>query len=201
MTEEARRLWDAQAAGFDDEPDHGLRDPAVRAAWAALLAAHLPAAGEPLDVVDLGCGTGSLAVLLAEAGHRVRGLDLSPAMVERARAKVASHDLADRVHLAVGDAAEPPGEPGSADVVLCRHVLWALPDPSAALARWVRLLRPGGRLLLVEGSWHTGAGLTAGRCRELVLEHRREADVVALTDPALWGGPITDERYLVVSRS
>lgn len=201
MTEDTRRLWDAQAERFDDEPDHGLRDPAVRAAWAALLTAHVPAATAGLDVVDLGCGTGSLAVLLAEAGHRVHGLDLSPAMVERARAKVETHDVVDRVHLDVGDAADPPGEPGSADVVLCRHVLWALPDPSQALSRWVRLLRPGGRLLLVEGSWHTGAGLTADRCRQLVLQHRREADVVALTDPALWGGPITDERYLVVSRS
>jgi len=199
VTEEARRLWDAQAEGFDDEPDHGLRDPGVRAAWSALLTEHLPAA--PADVVDLGCGTGSLAVLLAEAGHRVHGLDVSPAMVEQARGKAEAHAVADRARLDVGDAADPPGEPGSADVVLCRHVLWALPDPSEALARWVRLLRPGGRLLLVEGSWHTGAGLTADRCRELVLGHRREADAVALTDPALWGGPITDERYLVVSRS
>ncbi|GAA4677476.1 class I SAM-dependent methyltransferase [Nocardioides nanhaiensis] len=201
MTEEVRELWDAQADAFDDEPDHGLRDPDVRAAWAALLTAHLLAAAEGLDVVDLGCGTGSLAVLLAEAGHRVRGLDLSPAMVEQARAKVEAHGVGERVSLAVGDAADPPGEPGSADLVLCRHVLWALPDPSAALARWVRLLRPGGRLLLVEGSWHTGAGLTGAECRRLVLEHRRQADVVALTDPALWGGPISDERYLVVSRS
>lgn len=203
MTEETRRLWDAQAAGFDDEPDHGLRDPGVRAAWAALLNAHVPAAPglAGLDVVDLGCGTGSLAVLLAEAGHRVQGLDVSPAMVEQARAKVEAHGVAERVGLAVGDAADPPSEPGSADVVLCRHVLWALPDPSAALARWVHLLRPGGRLLLVEGSWHTGAGLTGDACRRLVLEHRREADVVELDEPALWGGPITDERYLVVSRS
>lgn len=201
MSEEARRLWDAQAAGFDDEPDHGLRDPAVRAAWAALLAAHLPGAAQGLDVVDLGCGTGSLAVLLAEAGHRVRGLDLSPGMVGAAREKATAHGVVERVEVAVGDASDPGGEPASADVVLCRHVLWALPDPAAALALWVRLLRPGGRLLLVEGSWHTGAGLTAARCRELVLQHRAEAEIVDLPDPALWGGPITDERYLVVSRA
>ncbi|GAA2508411.1 hypothetical protein GCM10023100_61460 [Actinocorallia cavernae] len=48
--------WDARAAGFDDEPDHGLRDPAVRAARAARLRSWLP--GHLADVLDLGCGTG-----------------------------------------------------------------------------------------------------------------------------------------------
>jgi SAM-dependent methyltransferase len=188
--------WDAEAATFDDEPDHGLRDPAVRAAWADLLRAHLPA--PPADVVDLGCGTGSLAVLLAEAGHRVEGLDSSVPMVAAAvaKARAAEVDAAFRP----GDAAAPPYPSGSADVVLSRHVLWALPDPDAALRRWVELLRPGGRLVLIEGRWETGAGLTAQKCRDLVLGHRREATVERLDGPALWGRAVADERYLLVSR-
>ena len=84
-------------------------------------------------------------------------------------------------------------------MVLCPHVLWALPDPSAVLARWVDLLCPGGRLVLVEGSWHTGAGLSARRTEELVREHRAQVVVLHLTDPVLWGGATGDERYLVVS--
>lgn len=72
MTEEEARLWDEMAATFDAEPDHGLLDRRVRAAWADLLLPLLPAA--PARVVDLDCGTGSLTVLLAEAGHEVRGL-------------------------------------------------------------------------------------------------------------------------------
>ncbi|MEU3532965.1 methyltransferase domain-containing protein [Streptomyces murinus] len=56
--------WDARAAGFDEEPDHGLRDPAVRAAWAARLRSWLPR--RPADVLDLGCGTGSLSLLAAQ---------------------------------------------------------------------------------------------------------------------------------------
>jgi SAM-dependent methyltransferase len=195
--DEQRALWDAEAATFDDEPDHGLRDPATREAWAQLLTAQLPPA--PSDVVDLGCGTGTLALLLADAGHRVRGLDLSPAMVERARAKLAAagHD----VPVEVGDASRPPFEAGSADVVLCRHVLWALPDPGAALERWARLLRPGGRLVLVEGRWHTGGGLPAGETERLVRAHVPGAEprVVPLPDDVYWGGPIDDERYLLVA--
>lgn len=80
-------FWDREAATFDDEPDHGLRDPVVHAAWGALLERLLPAA--PADVADLGCGTGSLSVLLAEAGYRVRGVDVAGEMVAAARTKAA----------------------------------------------------------------------------------------------------------------
>ncbi|WP_313959646.1 methyltransferase domain-containing protein [Arthrobacter sp. U41] len=100
-----------------------------------------------------------------------------------------------------GDASEPPYLPASCDVVLVRHVLWALPDPDDALGRWTRLLRTPGTMLLVEGLWGTGAGIASGTCRELVLRHRSRADVVPLTDPSLWGKEISDERYLVISRS
>jgi SAM-dependent methyltransferase len=187
--------WDEQAAQFDAEPDHGLRDPAVRAAWAALLEARLPP--PPARVIDLGCGTGSLAVLLAETGYAVRGLDFSGRMVAAAEAKARVAGVA--ASFAQGDAAAPPYPAGSADVVLSRHVLWALPDPGDALRRWVGLLAPGGRLVLVEGRWSTGAGIPAEQCRELVLRHRREAVLEPLDDPALWGREIDDERYVVVS--
>jgi ubiquinone/menaquinone biosynthesis C-methylase UbiE len=186
-------LWDAEAARFDDAPDHGLRDPAVRAAWLALLSTHLPTA--PARVADLGCGTGSLSLLLADAGYAVDGVDLSTEMVRRARAKAGDRE---DVTFVVADAAEPPLRHAEYDTVLCRHVLWALPDQRAALVRWVRLLDDGGRLLLVEGAWHTGAGLTAAQTRALVTSVGRTASTYPLDDPAYWGAPITDERYLVV---
>ncbi|MCW2779465.1 MAG: 27-O-demethylrifamycin methyltransferase [Frankiales bacterium] len=182
--------WDAEAATFDDAPDHGLHDPEVRDAWAALLHEEVPPRS---DVVDLGCGTGSLAVLLAGQGHRVRALDLSPAMVARARVKVEGLDVA----VDVGDAMDPVVE-GPVDVVLARHVLWALPDPVAALRRWAGLLRPGGRLVLVEGCWSTGAGLAAETLRLLAEEAYDAVEVLPLSDQdALWGGPVSDERYLL----
>jgi len=195
MTNEIRDDWDTQAATFDEEADHGLLDPEVRRAWLSLLRPNLPA--PPASVVDLGCGTGTLSVLLAEQGYDVRGVDISAPMVEAARAKAAAAGL--DVRFAQGDAARPPYSPGSCDVVLSRHVLWAVPDPSAVLGRWMDLLRPGGRLVLVEGHWFTGGGLTAAACEALVREHRQEATVQLLTDATLWGGPIDDERYLLVS--
>ncbi|GAB3138183.1 class I SAM-dependent methyltransferase [Amycolatopsis stemonae] len=185
-------IWDAEAATFDDQPDHGLRDPEVRAAWAKLL---LPLMPPKATVADLGCGTGSLALLLAEHGHHVCGIDLSPAMLDVARGKAGDLEIDFRL----GDVADPPAEPGSFDVVLVRHVLWAMPDPQAAVDTWVRLLAPGGRLILVEGRWFTGAGLSQDRCRALVEHRRRAVEVRVLDDPALWGKEIDDERYLLLS--
>ncbi|MET7604546.1 class I SAM-dependent methyltransferase [Streptomyces avermitilis] len=188
--------WDAESATFDDEPDHGLRDAVVREAWAARLRDWLP--GQASDVLDLGCGTGSLSLLAAEQGHRVTGVDLSPAMVGRARAKTAGRDMA----FLVGDAAAPPVGEQRFDVVLVRHVLWALPDPGRALRRWCGLLRPGGRLVLVEGVWGTVSpvGLSAGRLTALLTPLAKSVRVERLSDdPRLWGKEVADERYAVVA--
>lgn len=191
VTEETRAYWDAQAAGFDDEADHGLRDPVVRAAWTELLLPLLPPA--PARVADLGCGTGTVSTLFADHGYDVHGVDVSPAMVERATSK----SVGSSARFDIGDAAAPPIAPGSVDVVFARHVLWTFDDPDAVLARWVELLVTGGTLLLVEGRWSTGAGIPAEDCRRLVRRFRPHAEVRLLTDPVLWGGEIEDERYLV----
>lgn len=195
MTEYGPQFWDEHAASFDDEADHGLRDPAVRRAWRRLLLPLLPAA--PARIVDIGCGTGSLSLLLAEAGHDVHALDNAPRMLDLAGQKATRTGVA--VTFVRADAAHPPFAPFSFDVVLARHVLWALTEPDVALARWISLLRPHGRLVLVEGQWSTGAGLTAESCRSLVSRHRQQVDVQILDDPALWGAKTTDERYLLLS--
>ena len=185
-------LWNDEATTFDEAPDHGLRDPSVRAAWRDLLLPVLPPA--PARVVDLGCGTGTLSLLLAEEGYDVTGVDFSPEMLARAEDKAG-----DRARFVAGDAGDPPLPRSTYDVVLCRHVLWALADQPAVLRRWIDLLAPGGRLVLVEGSWSNGAGLTAARTIELIEETGRRAEVRMLPEAAYWGAEIDDERYLVVS--
>jgi 2-polyprenyl-3-methyl-5-hydroxy-6-metoxy-1,4-benzoquinol methylase len=188
-----RETWDGEADRFDEQPDHGLADGRVRAAWTALLQDALPA--PPARILDLGCGTGSLSVVLAELGHTVQGLDLSPRMLERAAAKARSHGV--EVALLEGDASGPRVD-GPFDVVLSRHVLWTVP---AVLKRWTSLLTPGGRLILVEGHWHTGAGWCAENLLPLVRGATGTAELRHLPDPALWGGPIEDERYLIMAKA
>ncbi|GLW70879.1 SAM-dependent methyltransferase [Kitasatospora phosalacinea] len=205
--------WDAAAPAFDREPDHGLLDAATRRAWQRRLADWLP--GEGLDVLDVGCGTGSLALLLAEAGHRVTGVDLAPAMVDRARQKFAAAGLAGR--FLVGDASNPPTGADRYDAVLSRHLVWTLPDPPAALRAWSDLLRPGGRLLLVEGRWGEAdapvepyapgtealpwaGGVPASALTAALRPLVHDLHVHPLeSDTALWGGPVHDERYAVLA--
>jgi SAM-dependent methyltransferase len=190
--------WDAEAASFDEEPDHGLRDPEVRRAWAGRLRGWLP--GRAGDVLDLGCGTGSLSLLASEQGHRVTGVDLSPAMVTLAREKLAGRDAV----FLVGDAAAPPVGEQRFDAVLVRHVLWALPDPGRALRHWCGLLRPGGRLVLVEGMWGSVApvGIPAERLTGLLAPIAGRVRVERLSDdPLLWGKAVTDERYAVLAQA
>lgn len=189
--------WDAEAATFDVEPDHGLRDPGVREAWAARLRSWLP--DRPADVLDLGCGTGSLSLLASEQGHRVTGVDLSRAMVEQARRKLAGRDAV----FLVGDAAAPPVGEECFDVVLVRHVLWTLPDPARVLRHWQGLLRAGGRLVLVEGVWGTVSpvGISADTLTALLAPLAADVRVERLSgDARLWGREVEDERYAVLAR-
>jgi len=109
----------------------------------------MPAA--PADVLDVGTGTGFLALLLSELGHRVRGVDLAEGMLAQARSKAAERRLA--VTFEVGDAMDPSGEDGSVDALVSRHVFWTLTDPERALRNWRRLLRPSGRLVIIDGLW------------------------------------------------
>ncbi|WP_196780784.1 class I SAM-dependent methyltransferase [Nocardioides sambongensis] len=194
MVDDDIAQWDAEAAAFDEPADHGLRDPVVRDAWRELLLSRLPE--PPANVADLGCGTGTLSVLLAEVGYSVTGLDFSPRMIELAERKA---EGVDGVRFVQADVDDPPVPAASYDVVLCRHVLWALPDPGMALQRWLRLLRPSGRLLLVEGLWSNGAGLRAEETVRLVRETGRSAHLTRLADPTYWGRTISDDRYLVTS--
>lgn len=187
--------WDAAADSFDDEPDHGLLDPAVRAAWARRMESWLPAARS--EVLDLGCGTGSLALLVAGQGHRVTAVDRSPRMAGRARTKLAGTGA----EVLVGDAGHPPVGPRRFDVVLARHVVWLLPDPEAALRHWFSLLRPGGRLVLIEGVWG-GEGLSAARLTALLAPFTERVHHEPLSgDARLWGREVDDERYALVARA
>lgn len=186
--------WDAEARTFDEAPDHGLLDVTVHAAWERLLIEKLPPA--PARVADLGCGTGTLSVLLADSGHHVDGLDFSPEMIRRAEAKAGG-----RSHVAFleGDAYDPPLTPASYEVVLSRHVLWAMPDPAVALSRWIGLLKPHGVLVLVEGRWSNDVGLTADQTVALVKATGRSAHLTRMSDPVYWGRQTYDDRYMVVS--
>ncbi len=187
--------WNGRAASFDDKPHHRLTDAAVRLAWSARFSDWLP--DGILTVADLGCGTGSVSLLLAEAGHKVVGIDLSPAMIERARDK--ARETGASIEYTVGDASAPTLDPGTFNAVVARHIIWTLPEPGVVMHRWARLLKDGGRLIAVEGRWD-GTGIAFSDLEGLVaplfhvVEHHPLSD-----DPRLWGRSIPDEPYAITA--
>jgi 2-polyprenyl-3-methyl-5-hydroxy-6-metoxy-1,4-benzoquinol methylase len=91
--------WDRRAAHFDEDFGHSIATPAERAAWDRILDLVLPPAKgleHVLDVLDVGCGTGFLALELAARGHRLTGVDLAPAMLDLARKKAAAQGVSVR---------------------------------------------------------------------------------------------------------
>jgi ubiquinone/menaquinone biosynthesis C-methylase UbiE len=116
-------------------------------------AAMVDAAGDLRGkrVLDLGCGSGDLTVLLAMAGARTVGIDLSPGMVDVARRRVKQFVPEADATFAAAAAEELPLEDGSVDVILGRFILHHLDIPRAA-RECARVLAPGGKALFVENS-------------------------------------------------
>ena len=162
-TAHLRRAWDAAADHFDAEPGHRLSEP-VRAAWRRLLApAFARLGGNSLQIVEVGAGTGEMTMVLAEMGHQLTAVDISPAMLARASAKVRERGLQARFMEAAADAIDVPV--GSADVIFARDLLWALPDPHATLREWYRIVRAGGMIMVADGWWNPPDGLARTRRR------------------------------------
>ncbi len=142
--------WDGRSAGF--ERMQGIRNRLQKEAWTGFLARTVGEAKEtPKAVLDVGTGTGFLALLLAGLGHRVKALDLSPGMVEQARRNAAERGLT--AEFAVADGESLPEPDGAYDVLVNRNVLWTLPRPDQAVADWKRVLKPGGLLVVIDGDW------------------------------------------------
>lgn len=100
----------------------------------------------PLRVLDLGCNAGTQAILWAEAGHRVTGLDVNEPLLEVARERAQSAAL--DVQFDLGTATRLPYADGSMDVCLMLELLEHVQDWEACVNEAVRVLAPGGLLYL-----------------------------------------------------
>jgi ubiquinone/menaquinone biosynthesis C-methylase UbiE len=180
-----------RAPSFDEDFGHSIRTPGERAAWDRILDLVVPKRG-PLDALDVGCGTGFLTFELAGRGHRLTGVDFAPAMIEEARRKAGQRGV--DVRFEDGDADSLRFAPASFDLVISRHLLWTLPHPEAAIGEWIRVLRPGGRLVVVDGQFDVSAPVSpAGGARASAeyaaigdqlpfLEGRSREDIVRLLE-------------------
>ncbi len=139
--ERVARLFDELAPDYDQTGVELFRPVGAR-----LVELLQPRPGE--RALDIGCGRGAVTFPLARAvggQGRVTAVDVSPTMVELTRAQALREGL-DNIDLHTMDASAPTLPEHGWDVLASSLVLFFLPDPAAALAAWMRLLRPDGRL-------------------------------------------------------
>jgi demethylmenaquinone methyltransferase/2-methoxy-6-polyprenyl-1,4-benzoquinol methylase len=117
-------------------------------------------------ILDLATGTADLAIMVArkEPGARVIGLDPSAGMLQVGQEKIARSGLAERVELVSGEAESLPFEDGSFDGICMAFGIRNVPDRERALREMARVVKPGGRIAILELSEPRG-GVLASLCR------------------------------------
>jgi ubiquinone/menaquinone biosynthesis C-methylase UbiE len=110
---------------------------------------RLVGAGSDDLVVDLACGPGTLALRFAPQVRRVYALDLTPAMLSRAR-QTAAKDLLANLEFTLGDAQALPFPDRSLDIAVTSYSLHHIPDPARVVGEMARVVKPGGRIGIID---------------------------------------------------
>lgn len=165
--------WDERSGDFSRLRLKELAGP-CGAAWRQVLAEKLPEG--KLQVLDVGTGAGFLAILLAQLGHEVTGVDMSGEMLHQAKQNALAAGC--RVYFCKGNAQVLDFADNSFDVLVTRNLTWTLPDVMEAYREWQRVLKPGGLLLNFDSDYGLApfvkkdepTDVHAGIRRELVTE-------------------------------
>lgn len=127
--------------------------------WRKRMVRYLPP-GESLNVLDMATGTADQIWMLLKASpriHQAEGMDLSEGMLELGRKKIKERGLADRVVLRRGDVMAIPAPDNHYDVVTISFGIRNVEDVELGFREMLRVLKPGGRMLILEGSMPTHA--------------------------------------------
>ena len=143
LEERVRNYWTKRAVDFSTVRKNELQDD-ISNRWMEVIEQNLPK-DKNLKILDVGTGTGYFAILLAEKGYQVYGIDLTPAMIEEAKKTAFERNLS--IPFTVMDAQSLEFETESFDVVIARNLTWTLPNPKQAYCEWMRVLVNGGILL------------------------------------------------------
>lgn len=142
IEQRVKNYWTARSHDFGTVRKNELESNMGKR-WLEEIERHLPQG--KLDILDVGTGTGFFAILLARLGHRVTGIDLTPAMIAESRALAGSMGL--DIDFRQMNAQELSFEEERFDVVISRNLTWTLPEPQKAYSQWYRVLKKGGVLL------------------------------------------------------
>jgi len=139
-----REWWDAAEHDYDAVAAHGVHSEEERELWTEVIT-QLLGSDQQLKILDMGTGTGFLALLLAELGYEVTGADWAANKLEKAKKKMEGTGTS--VNFVVEDAENLSFESEQFDAVVSRHLIWTLANPDSAFKEWARVTKPGGKVL------------------------------------------------------
>jgi SAM-dependent methyltransferase len=148
-----RKRRDKTRAYFDELAGRFGKDYVPGRSWKGLAEALLKVTNQGV-VADLGAGEGTLAQMLARQADRVIAVDLSPKMVEFGRELAVKHELPN-LEYRLGDIEEPPLDDASVDLAFLSQALHHAGSPEKALQQAFRIVKPGGRLVVLDLLQHT----------------------------------------------
>lgn len=150
VKDDIREYWTIRAETYDASPGHGIAKLNEMEAWRRLIRRHL-GEGQGRRALDLACGTGIMTMLMHDLGFDVTGLDFTEAMMAKARRKAEQAGVP--IRFLRRDAEETMEPDETYDIIVARHLVWTLVDPEKAFREWFRILKPGGRLLIIDGDF------------------------------------------------
>lgn len=145
-----KEYWSLDADNYSKSIQTLLRSQRAKTAWQNLFTEVL--GREHLDILDVGTGPGIISLLLSDLGHNVTAVDFSGSMLANARNNALVYSLPAK--FAKADAGNLPFPEDTFDAVVNRYVLWAIAQPENAISEWKRVLKPGGRIMIIDGDWH-----------------------------------------------
>ena len=146
--EQIEGYWTLRAGGYSETILEQIEDGRYRH-WLGIIERHLPE-GERLRILDVGCGPGFFPIILGREGHDVTAVDYTEAMLEQARANCARYGVEADIRRMDAQHLEFPDD--SFDVVISRNLVWDLESPRDAYREWLRVVRPGGKLMVFDGN-------------------------------------------------
>ena len=191
---EITAYWDERSVTYSNGVKDELESIDQREAWEDVLNSFAPldvdrvANNNVPRVVDLGCGPGFFSIIYASHGWQVDAVDASGAMLQRASHNLARYHHAGHVEFQCSDVSSLPFANNSFDLAISRNVTWLMSDPVETYAEWLRVLAPGGKLVVFDANWYrylVDPDLNVARMQDQVSEGPERSDARATPEEEL----------------